>query len=55
MKEKYTPPSCFGRFPVDTGGNQECDYCGCNDPAQVKKGKPGCREATDRKIKPITL
>ena len=21
-------PSCFGRYPLEAGGNQECDYCG---------------------------
>jgi hypothetical protein len=43
---KYVRPSCFGRFPFEIDVNQECEYCGCNDPAQVAKGKPDCREAS---------
>lgn len=28
MSNHVQMPQCFGRFPLDTGGNQECDWCG---------------------------
>lgn len=48
--KNYKPPRCFGRFPFEIDGNQECRYCGCNDPAQIIEGKkPDCREETKKK------
>lgn len=50
INRNYKPPSCFGRFPFEIDGNQECRYCGCNDAAQIIKGKkPDCREETRKK------